>query len=75
MILKNANKWKRLGKRIYRWFDDDVEHETVKLGLWKRISALEFNRILSREHKKGLLKLVGFALRADLMLLHRLEQG
>ncbi len=54
--------------------DDDVEHEAIELRLGERISALELDRILRREHEERLLERIGPAGGGDVILLHRFEQ-
>ncbi len=54
--------------------DDDVEHEAIELRFGQRVSALELDRVLRREHEERLLEWIGPAGRGDVILLHRFEQ-
>ena len=54
--------------------DVDAVHEPVELGLRQGIGSLVLNRVLSRHHKKGRLKLKSPACRGDRAFLHRFQQ-
>ena len=53
----------------------DSRHETVPLGLGKRIGALHLDRVLGGNHHEGLCEPVGLPVRGDLPLGHGLQQG
>ena len=53
----------------------DLYEEAVKLGLWQRIGALLFNRVLRREHVEGRVQGAIFARDRHFALLHRLQQS
>ena len=55
--------------------DDDLEQESIELGLGQRVDALLFEGVLRGEHEEGRGEHVGGALDGDLSLLHRLKQG
>ena len=60
---------------LLRICNDDLEHETVHLGLRKRIGTLLLYRVLGRHHKERLRQPECLVAYRDLPLLHRLEQG
>ncbi len=60
---------------LLRVIDENLEHETVNLGLRKRIGSLLLHRVLGSHHKERLGKGIGIFTESHLMLLHCLEQG
>ena len=54
---------------------DDVEHESVELGLGQRIRAFQLDGVLRGEDEERFLQGVRRALHGDLVFLHRLQQG
>ena len=55
--------------------DQDVEHETVELGLGQRIGPFLLDRVLRGQHEERVGQPVPLAADGHLPLLHRLEQG
>ena len=52
-----------------------IKHESVKLGFWKRVGALQFYGILGRKNKERLLQIVGHTTNGYFIFLHRLKKG
>ena len=58
-----------------RIIDDDLEHETVQLGLGQRIGPFLLDRVLRAQDEKRLFQNVVLAGDGDAVFLHRLQQG
>ena len=54
--------------------DLELKQETIELGLGQRVGSLLLDRILSGQHKKRFLELIGPPGDGDRSLLHRLQQ-
>src|SRR6267378_4696179 len=59
---------------LARVSNEDFQHESIHLGLGKRVGALGLDRVLCSHDEEGIGHLVRLAADRDLVLLHDLEQ-